>query len=86
MNNENNNINLALLSRFFADEATPEECVFVKEWMAKSEKNRLLVQKSYDLLYTSDTLCVMNEIDAGSVLNNSSLNFSLTIMPQSLQS
>lgn len=64
----NNNINLALLSRYFADEATPEECKFIKEWMAKSEKNKLLIQKSYNLLYTSDTLSVMNEIDAGSVL------------------
>ncbi|MDR0348021.1 MAG: FecR family protein [Tannerella sp.] len=67
-NKESDHISLELLSRFFANEATPEECILVREWMAKSEKNKLLVQKSYNLLYISDTLCVMNEIDADSGL------------------
>ena len=66
--NNSYNIDLILLSRYFVGEATPDECKFIEEWVAKSEKNKSLVQRVYNLLYTSDTLHVMNGIDAGVVL------------------
>jgi ferric-dicitrate binding protein FerR (iron transport regulator) len=67
-NHNSYTIDLILLSRYFVGEATPDECKFIEEWVAKSEKNKSLVQRVYNLLYTSDTLHVMNGIDAGVVL------------------
>jgi hypothetical protein len=56
-----------LLVGYFSGEATPEEKTYIEEWIGLSERNKLYARKIYDLQYTSDTLALMNEIDANAV-------------------
>lgn len=79
-----NNINFTLLSRYFANEATPEERLSIEKWIAESDGNKLLVQNAYNLLYTSDTLCLMNEIDADAVLKKIKIKIKKTNQPDNL--
>lgn len=81
---DHSNLNFTLLSRYFANEATPEECLSIEKWIAESEKNRLLAQNVYNLLYTSDTLCVMNEIDANVVLKKVKIKIAKADRPHKL--
>lgn len=79
-----NNINLSLLSRYFANEATSEERLAIEKWIAESEENRLLAQNAYSLLYTSDTLCIMNRIDANMALKKTKTKIKKTNQPHQL--
>jgi ferric-dicitrate binding protein FerR (iron transport regulator) len=57
-----------LLSAYFSGESSPAERVYVEEWISSSEENRLLARQVSDLLYMSETLFLMERIDAESGL------------------
>jgi ferric-dicitrate binding protein FerR (iron transport regulator) len=57
-----------LLAGYFSGNIAPEDQKRVEEWIDLSEENKRDAQKIYDLQYTLDTLVLMNEIDANTVL------------------
>lgn len=65
---EDKKYSFELLSGYFAGEISQEERTDVEAWISSSEENGLLARNVYDLLYTSDTLFLMKEMDADSAL------------------
>ena len=61
-------IDFEQLSEYFTGKLTPEDNQRVEEWIEFSEENKSHAKSVYNILYSSATICLMNEIDAGSGL------------------
>jgi ferric-dicitrate binding protein FerR (iron transport regulator) len=62
------NIDIIVLSRYYSGDINPEERKQVEDWIALSDENKSLAGEVFNLFYTSDTLTVIRDMDAGSVL------------------
>jgi len=62
------NKDITLLSRYYSGNISPDERKQAEDWINRSDENTSLAKDVYNLLYASETLNIINQMDAVPIL------------------